>query len=95
MIAGAVKFVFWFYDAIQQHRSASTGTHIPKETLRVAAIHPDRSWWHTVAIGVDPSYAGSDRVLRYQRVNPVRILQIDLRYGFMGRKQANAAIIAA
>lgn len=84
----AVKFGFWVFDEIRKRKqSTAQGYTIPPRTLTVALQQQREYWWHMGGVGQDPAMqiVGHFTVTNiYSR--PVRAVQLELRYGFLGRK---------
>lgn len=89
VIAGAVKFFFWIIDEWQK-RKTHQGFSAPKRTLQLAIKPEGNCWWGMGKQGDDPTMqiVGSMFVTNIASV-PVRIPQVELRYGFLGRKRVS------
>ncbi len=93
VIGGAAKFLFWVYDEWQRRRSHE-GFVIPKKTLRIAPKMEGNCWWAMGKRGDEPTMqiVGSFFISNTALV-AVRIPQIELRYGFLGRKRVNGMVM--
>ena len=85
VIAGSVKFAFWAFDEWQK-RKTHGGFSMPRDTLRLAQKMPGNCWWHMGKQGDDPTMqiVGSVFASNAAAV-PVRVPQVELRYGVLGR----------
>jgi hypothetical protein len=94
-IAGFIKFIFWAYDQWQKRRKHE-GFSAPSETLRLATKPEGACWWHMGKKGDEPTMqiVGSIFATNIASV-PVRIPQVELRYGFLGRKRASGMVMVA
>lgn len=87
-IAGVIKFGFWVLDETQKRRqTAAQGYAIPPRTLTVTLQQQREYWWHMGSIGQDPTMqiVGEFLVTNVYS-KPVRVVQIELRYGPFGSK---------
>lgn len=85
VLAGSIRFCFWVFDEWQKRKTRS-GFSMPHETLRIASKMPENYWWHMGKRGDDPTMqvVGSVFATNVSSVS-VRIPQVELRYGFLGR----------
>jgi hypothetical protein len=92
-IAGGAKFLFWLYDELQK-RKKHGGFTAPSETLRLAAKPEGSCWWHMGKKGNEPTMqiAGSMFATNIASI-PVRMPQVELRYGFWGRKRVSGIVM--
>jgi hypothetical protein len=90
-----VKFVFWVFDEWQK-RKKHGGFTAPNETLRLAAMPEGNCWWHMGKKGDEPTMqvVGRMFVTNIASVS-VRIPQVELRYGFCGRKRASGMVMVS
>ena len=87
VIARTVKFLFWAVDEVQKRRTHE-GFSAPKRTLQLAAKTEGNCWWHMGKVGDDPTMQVAGRMFVTNIASiPVRIPQVELRYGFIGRKR--------
>ena len=91
-VAGAVKFLFWAFDEWQKRKNHE-GFTVPNQTLRLATMTEGSCWWHMGKKGDEPTMqiVGRMFVTNISAV-PVRIPQVELRYGFWGRKQVSGMV---
>lgn len=88
-IGTAVKFGFWVFDEVQKRKqTAAQGYQIPPKTLNVALQEQREYWWHMGGTPEDPAM----QIVAHFTVSnfyskPVRVVQVELRYGVWGRKQ--------
>jgi len=95
VIAGAIKFVFWAYDEIQK-RKKHDGFAVPPETLRLAAKPEGNCWWSMGKKGDEPTMQIVGRMYATNVSSvPVRLTQIELRYGFLGRKRESGMVMVS
>jgi hypothetical protein len=93
VLAGIVKFFFYLYDEIMK-RASSKGHTLPGETLRIAMKSEHNYWWHMGGIGNNPAMQiVGDFLVTNISATPVRIPQMELRYGLWGRKRVRGGII--
>jgi hypothetical protein len=85
VIAGSIKFSFWVFDEWKK-RKTHAGFSMSHDTLRLATKMPGNYWWHMGKRGDDPTMqiVGSVFATNVSSV-PVRLPQVELRYGFLGR----------
>jgi len=95
IVAGVIRFAFWLYDQILLRRSAARQKfQIPKETLRIALKNENAYWWHMGSRAGDPTMqVVGDFFITNSWTEPVRLPQMELRYGFWGRKGVRGAIM--
>jgi hypothetical protein len=95
VIAGFVKFLFWAYDEIQK-RKKHDGFSVPIETLRLAAKPEGNCWWSMGKKGDEPTMQIVGRMFATNISSvPVRLPQIELRYGFLGRKRESGMVMVS
>lgn len=89
VIAGSVKFLFWVFDELQK-RKRHEGFSVPTDTLRLASKPDGNSWWAMGKRGDEPTMqiVGSMFATNIASV-PIRIPQVELRYGWWGRKRVS------
>ena len=94
-VAGCIKFLFWVYDEWQK-RKQHEGFSAPTETLRLAAKPEGACWWHMGKKADEPimQIVGSLFATNIASL-AVRIPQVELRYGFLGRKRASGMVMVA
>lgn len=89
VIGGVVKFLFWVYDEWQKRR-VHQGFSAPKKTLQLAPKREGSCWWHMGKKGDEPTMQIVGRMFATNIASvPVRIPQVELRYGFLGRKRTS------
>lgn len=95
VVAGSVKFLFWAFDEWQK-RKRHEGFKAPSETLRLAHKPEGNCWWHMGKKGDEPTMqiVGSMFVTNIAAV-PVRIPQVELRYGYWGRKRVSGMVMVS
>ena len=95
VIAGSVKFLFWIFDEWQK-RKQHEGFSAPSETLRLATKMEGNCWWHMGKKGDEPTMqiVGSMFATNIASV-PVRIPQVELRYGCLGRKRVSGMVMVS
>jgi len=95
VIARTAKFCFWLYDGIKERiSSAGHSSRIPRETLRIALKNENDYWWHMGSWGDNPiMQVVGDFFITNICDRPVRLPQMELRYGFWGRKRVRGAIM--
>ncbi len=96
LIAGAMKFVLWVYDQIGLRRSASgLKDAVPKQTLRIALKNEHAYWWHMGGsqVGEPVMQVVGDFFITNIWSRPVRLPQMELRYGLWGRKSVRGTIM--
>jgi len=89
VIAGVIRFLFYLYDEIKKRSSLkSRGSTCPADGLRIALKPGVAYWWHMGAYGTRPvmQVVGDFLVTNITEV-PLRLPQIQLRYGLLGRKR--------
>lgn len=93
VIGGAVRFGFWVSDEWQRRRSHH-GFVIPRKTLQIAQKTKGNCWWAMGKRGDDPTMqvVGSFFISNVSPI-PVRVPQVELRYGFLGRKRVNGMVM--
>ena len=93
IIGGSVKFFFWVIDE-RQKRKMHPGFSVPRRTLQIATKMEGNCWWSMGKRGDEPTMqvVGSVFISNVAPV-PVRIPQIELRYGFLGRKRVNGMVM--
>ncbi len=94
-VIAAIKFSFWVFDEWQKRRQHH-GFSAPTETLRLATKPEGNCWWHMGKKGDEPTMqiVGSMFATNIAPV-PVRIPQVELRYGLLGRIRASGMVMAA
>lgn len=95
IITGVIKFLFWIYDEIQR-RKKHEGFSIPRETLRLA-VKPENNYrWGMGKRRDEPAMQidGSIFVTNISSM-PVLLPQVELRYGFLGRKRVSGIIFVS
>jgi hypothetical protein len=92
-LAGAVKFAFWTFDEWQKRRTHE-GFSAPTDTLRFALQPEGSCWWSMGKRGDEPimQIVGRAFATNISRV-PVRIPQIELRHGFLGRRRTAGMVM--
>lgn len=95
VVAGTVKFLFWAFDEWQK-RKKHEGFNAPNETLRLATKPEGSCWWHMGRKGDEPTMqvVGRMFVTNIASVS-VRIPQVELRYGFYGRKRVSGMVMVS
>lgn len=95
VVAGTVKFLFWAFDEWQK-RKKHEGFTAPSETLRLATMTEGSCWWHMGKKGDEPTMqvVGRMFVTNIASVS-VRIPQVELRYGFWGRKRVSGMVMVS
>lgn len=95
VVAGAVKFLFWAFDEWQK-RKKYEGFAAPNETLRLATMPEGSCWWHMGKKGDESTMqvVGRMFVTNIASVS-VRIPQVELRYGFCGRKRVSGMVMVS
>lgn len=92
VIAGTVKFLFWVFDEFQKRRKHE-GFSAPEKTLQLAAKPEGNCWWAMGKRGDDPTMQIVGRMFVTNIASvPVRIPQVELRYGFLGRKRVSGMV---
>jgi hypothetical protein len=93
VLAGVIRFLFYLYDEIRK-RISGRGKGFPQETLRIAMKNEHAYWWHMGSTGSSPAMqiVGDFLVTNISTI-PVRIPQMELRYGLWGRKKVRGGII--
>lgn len=93
VIGGTVRFGFWVYDEWQRRKSHQ-GFVIPKRTLQIAQKMEGNCWWAMGKRGDDPTMqiVGSFFISNISPI-PVRVPQVELRYGFLARKRVNGMVM--
>src|SRR5258707_2718959 len=92
VIAGTVKFIFWVVDEIQKLRTHE-GFSAPEKTLQLAAKAEGACWWAMGRMGYDPTMQIVARMFVTNIASvPVRIPQVELRHGFLGRKRVSGSV---
>jgi len=93
VIGGGVKFVFWLIDEWQK-RKPQAGFTAPRRTLQIAEKMDGHCWWGMGKRGDDPTMqvVGSMFITNISNV-AVRIPQVELRCGFLGRKRVNGMVM--
>jgi len=92
VIAGTVKFIFWVVDEIQKRRTHE-GFSAPEKTLQLAAKAEGACWWAMGRMGDDPTMQIVARMFVTNIASvPVRIPQVELRHGFLGRKRVSGSV---
>lgn len=95
LIAGAIKFLFWVFNEVQK-RKKHEGFSAPTETLRLAPKPEGNCWWSMGKKGDEPTMQIVGRMFVTNIASvPVRIPQIELRYGFLGRKRESGMVIVS
>lgn len=95
VVAGAVKFLFWAFDEWQK-RKKHEGFTAPNETLRFATKPEGSCWWHMGKKGDESTMQVVGRMLVTNIASvPVRIPQVELRYGFWGRKRVSGMVMVS
>lgn len=95
VIAGSIKFAFWVFDEWMK-RKTHAGFSMPHDTLRLAAKMQGSCWWHMGKRGDDPTMQVVGSVFATNVSNvPVRLPQIELRYGFFGRHRVSGMVMVA
>ncbi len=85
-VSGIAKAFAWLFDRWRKPKKHA-GVSIPDESLRTAAKPEGNCWWAMGKKGDDPIMQIVGRMFATNIASvPVRIPQIQLRYGFMGRK---------
>lgn len=93
VLAGVIRFLFYLYDEIRK-RTSSSGKGFPRETLRIALQNEHAYWWHMGSTGGNPTMQiVGDFLVTNISALPVRIPQMELRYGLWGRKKVRGGII--
>jgi hypothetical protein len=93
VLAGIVKFFFYLYDEIKK-RTSATGHTLPGVSLRIAMKREHAYWWHMGGVGNNPAMQiVGDFLVTNISATPVRIPQMELRYGLWGRKSVRGGII--
>ncbi len=95
VIAGSAKFLFWVFDEWQK-RKMHEGFSAPTDTLRIAPKPEGACWWAMGKRGDEPTMqiVGSMFITSIATV-PVRIPQVELRYGIWGRKRVSGMVMVA
>lgn len=94
-IAGAVKFLFWVFDEWQKRKN-SEGFVVPTVTLQLCELPEGNCWWHMGKRGDEPVMQVVGRMLVTNIATvPVRIPRVELRYGFLGRKQVAGMVMVS
>lgn len=92
VIAGTVKFLFWVFDEVQKRRKHE-GFSAPTKTLRLALKPEGNCWWAMGKMGDDPTMQIVGRMFVTNVASlPVRIPQVELRHGFLGRKSVSGTV---
>jgi hypothetical protein len=95
VVAGAVKFAFWAYDEVQK-RKKHAGFIVPKETLRLAPKPTCNCWWAMGRMGNEPTMQIVGRIFATNISSvPVRLPQVQLSYGLLGRKRASGMVMVS
>lgn len=95
VVVGAVKFLFWAFDEWKK-RKKHEGFTVPKETLRLASKSEGSCWWHMGKKGDEPTMQVVGRMFVTNIASvPVRIPQVELRYGFWGRKRVSGMVMVS
>jgi hypothetical protein len=92
VIVGSAKFLFWVYDEWQKRRKHE-GFSAPSETLRLATKMEGYCWWHMGKKSDEPTMqiVGTMFATNIASV-PVRIPQVELRYGCCLRSRCRAVV---
>ena len=94
-IGGFIKFLFWAYDELQKRRKHE-GFSAPTETLHLATKPENAYWWQMGKKGDEPTMQIVGSLFATNTVSvPVRIPQVELRYGFLGRKRAAGMVLVS
>lgn len=94
-IGGFIKFLFWAYDELQK-RQKHDGFSAPTETLRLATKPEGACWWHMGKKGDEPTMQVVGGLFATNIASvPVRIPQVEIRYGFLGRKRASGMVMVS
>ncbi|MGA2726109.1 MAG: hypothetical protein ABSG79_27345 [Bryobacteraceae bacterium] len=95
VIAGSTKFLFWVFDEWQK-RKKHEGFSAPTDTLRLASKPEGNCWWAMGKRGDEPTMqiVGSVFATNITTV-PVRVPQVELRYGLCGRKRVSGMVMVA
>jgi hypothetical protein len=84
-VSGIAKAFAWVFDRWRKPKRQG-GVGIPHESLRIALKPEGNCWWHMGKKGDDPIMQIVGRMFATNITSvPVRIPQIELRYGFLGR----------
>lgn len=94
---GIPKFCFWIWDEVQKRRNPELrGVVIPKKSLRVFVSPKEyECHWGLGKKGADPimSVQLRGKITNITK-NRIRIIHIELRHGFMGRKKVPVTFFA-
>ena len=92
-IGGFIKFLFWAYDELQK-RKKHEGFSAPTKTLRLATKPENTCWWHMGKKGDEPTMQIVGGLFATNTASvPVRIPQVEIQYGFLGRKRAAGMVL--
>src|SRR5262245_36505592 len=94
--AGFVKFLFWVFDEWRKRKNHDGFSAPVGETLRFASKPEGNCWWHMGGRRGEPTMqiAGSLFATNVASV-PIRIPQIQLRYGLWGRKRVSGMALVS
>lgn len=94
-LAGFVKFLFWVWDEIQKRRNRD-GFSAPLKTLHLAPGAEGACWWGMGKVGDTPSMqiVGEAQATNITCI-PARVLQVELRSGFWGRKRLSGIVMVS
>jgi hypothetical protein len=95
VVGSAIRFFFYLHDEIKKRISLGDhGVSVPKESLRIALKNENAYWWHMGKIGANPAMQiVGDFFITNISDRPVRLPQMELRYGLWGRKRVHGEII--
>jgi hypothetical protein len=89
VISGSAKFLFWVFDE-RQKRKRHEGFSVPTDTLRLASKPDGNSWWAMGKRGDEPTMQIVGHMFATNVASlPIRIPQVELRYGWWGRKRVS------
>jgi len=95
IVRGAVRFFSYLYDEMKKRIFlGGPGVETPRESLRIALKNENAYWWHMGGMSGNPAMQiVGDFFITNISDRPVRLPQMELRYGLWGRKKVHGAII--
>jgi len=95
IFSGTIKFLFWVYDEWQK-RKKHGGFTAPTKTFRLATMTEGSCWWHMGKKDNEPIMQVVGRMFITNIASvPARITQVELQYGFWGRKRISGIVMVS
>ena len=94
-VGGFIKFLLWAYAKLKK-RKKHEAFSAPTETLRLGSNPKGACWWHMGKKGDEPimQIVGGLFATNIASV-PARIFQVELQYGFLGRKRTAGMVFVS